>query len=109
MPIRSDTAQDSAALRIFAPSIPSPEACIGRTGEARGVSLPILHRLDLRLHPGEAKPGTIGQAQVSGWVQVQFKTQEMTDGKMIESGLLWDSEGNLIAQSRQLAMLLKRG
>jgi acyl-CoA thioesterase len=147
-------------LTIPAPNIPSPEQCIGRSGEAQGVSLGILNRLDIRLHPDEARPGEIGKGQISGWVrfrdgrppdslsallfvdalppaifgllglvgwvptieltvhvrrrpapgwiQAQFKTQDLADGRMIEDGLLWDSEGQLIAQSRQLAMLLKK-
>jgi acyl-CoA thioesterase len=43
-----------------------------------------------------------------GWIQAQFQTRDMADGRMIEDGLLWDSQGHLIAQSRQLALLLKK-
>jgi acyl-CoA thioesterase len=147
-------------LTIPAPPIPTPEQCIGRSGEAQGVSLGILDRLEIRLHPDEARPGELGKGQISGWVrfrdgrppdalsallfadalppaifgllglvgwvptieltvhvrrrpapgwiQAQFKTQDMADGKMIEDGHLWDSQGHLIAQSRQLALLLKK-
>jgi acyl-CoA thioesterase len=149
-----------APLFIEAPSIPTPEQCLGRSGEAQGVSLGILERLDIRLHPDEAEPGKLGKGQISGWVrfrdgrppdtmsallfadalppaifgllglvgwvptieltvhvrrkpapgwiQAQFKTRDMADGRMIEDGLLWDSQGHLIAQSRQLALLLKK-
>jgi acyl-CoA thioesterase len=147
-------------LHIDAPSIPSPEECIGRSGEAQGVSLGILDRLEIRLNPDEARPGALGKGQISGWVrfrdgrppdamaallfsdalppaifgllglvgwvptieltvhvrrkpapgwiQAQFKTHDMADSRMIEDGLLWDSQGSLIAQSRQLALLLKK-
>ncbi len=41
-----------------------------------------------------------------GWMQARFQTTDLTAGRMIEDGMLWDSQGNLIAQSRQLALLL---
>jgi acyl-CoA thioesterase len=146
---------------ISAPKIPPPEQCIGRSSEAQGVSLDILQRLDIRLHPDEAQPGQQqAKGQVSGWirfrdgrepdpmacllfadafppavfgllglvgwvptieltvqvrrrpapgwVQVQFSTSDLADGRLIEDGFLWDSQGKLIAQSRQLAMLLRK-
>lgn len=147
-------------LTIPPPAIPSPEECFVRSGAAQGVDLPIMQRLDVRLHPGEARPGATGLGQVSGWIrfhderppdsmamllfadafppavfgllgmvgwvptieltvhvrrrpvpgwiQAQFRTLDLADGRMIEDGWLWDSEGHLIAQSRQLAMLLRK-
>jgi acyl-CoA thioesterase len=155
------SAASETPLSIQAPPIPSPEQCLARSGAAQGVSLGILDRLEIRLHPEEAGPGELGKGQISGWVrfrdgrppdamsallfadalppaifgllglvgwvptieltvhvrrkpapgwiQAQFRTQDLADGRMIEDGLLWDSQGHLIAQSRQLAMLLKRG
>ena len=41
-----------------------------------------------------------------GWVQGDFNTLDLNDGRMIEDGLLWDNDGNLIAQSRQISLLL---
>ena len=41
-----------------------------------------------------------------GWILGQFTTQDMQDGRLIEDGALWDSRGTLVAQSRQLALLL---
>lgn len=43
----------------------------------------------------------------AGWMQAKFTTADLADGRLIEDGLLWDEQGNLIAQSRQLALLLK--
>jgi len=43
-----------------------------------------------------------------GWVLGQFRTTDLADGRMIEDGWLWDSEGRLVAQSRQLALLRLR-
>ncbi len=151
---------ESAQVSPPAPAIPGPEDCIGRSGEAQGVDLPILQRLDIRLHPDNVVRVPNGVAQVRGWVrfqdgrepdplalllfadafppaifgllgmvgwvptieltvhvrrrpapgwiQAQFHTQDLSDGRMIEEGMLWDSAGNLVAQCRQLAMLLKK-
>lgn len=149
-----------AQLTIPPPAIPSPEQCQVRSGAAQGVTLPIMERLDVRLHPDEARPGETGMGQISGWIrfhdgrppdamalllfadafppavfgllglvgwvptieltvhvrrrpvagwiQAQFRTLDLADGRMIEDGCLWDSEGHLVAQSRQLAMLLRK-
>ena len=53
------------------PQIPPPEACPGRSADAQGVGLPILDRLDIRLHPQQALAGAAGQAQVSGWIRLR--------------------------------------
>ena len=41
-----------------------------------------------------------------GWMLGRFVTEDLDDGRLIEDGWLWDSEGTLVARSRQLAMLL---
>lgn len=40
-----------------------------------------------------------------GWVLASFETDDLHNGLFIETGTLWDSEGRLVARSRQLAML----
>ena len=40
-----------------------------------------------------------------GWLLGQFRTQDLNDGRLIEDGALWDSTGNLVVQSRQLALV----
>lgn len=40
------------------------------------------------------------------WVASRFTTRHVVDGFHEEDGELWDEEGNLLAQSRQLAILL---
>ncbi len=40
-----------------------------------------------------------------GWICGQFVTTDLADGRLIEDGCLWDSEGRLVARSRQLALL----
>ena len=144
-------------LTIAAPGMPPPERCVGRSADEQGVQLPILQRLDIRLHPDEARAAAAGRARVSGWVRMRdgrppdtlacllfadafppsvfgllgsvgwvptleltvhlrrrpvagwilgcFETFDLNDGRLIEDGALWDSAGNLVAQSRQLALV----
>ncbi len=42
-----------------------------------------------------------------GWLQVRQESHDLHDGRMIESGALWDSSGALVATSRQIGLLLK--
>ena len=41
-----------------------------------------------------------------GWVLARFECDDLAGGRMIESGSLWDSEGVLVARSRQLGLVL---
>jgi acyl-CoA thioesterase len=41
-----------------------------------------------------------------GWLKGRFVIEDLRDGRMVEDGCLWDEEGTLVAQSRQLALLL---
>lgn len=144
-------------LALPVPQMPPPGQCTPRSGAEQGLAMPLLDRVDIRLHPDEAFAGRAGKAQVTGWVGFhdgrapdtlasvlfadafppavfgllgmvgwvptveltvhvrrrpapgwmlgQFRTLDMIDGRVIEDGLLWDSEGNLVAQSRQLALV----
>ena len=56
-------------LTITMPDMPPPELCPQRSGEEQGVDLPLLQRMDIRLHPDQAKAGAAGKAQVSGWIR----------------------------------------
>ncbi len=40
-----------------------------------------------------------------GWVLGEFWSDDLSDGRVIEDGALWDSTGQLVAQSRQLALV----
>jgi acyl-CoA thioesterase len=44
----------------------------------------------------------------AGWVQARFECDDLVDGRMIESGTLWDSTGSVVARSRQLGLMLSR-
>jgi acyl-CoA thioesterase len=156
-----DLAEPDAAapplLTRSMPDIPPPEACPTRSAPAQGVDLPILERLDVRLHPDEALPGAAGEARVSGWIRFadgrppdalacllmadafppavfglmgmvgwvptieltvhlrrrpapgwllgQFWSHDLSDGRVVEDGALWDASGQLVVQSRQLALV----
>ncbi|MEJ7799056.1 MAG: thioesterase family protein, partial [Ilumatobacter sp.] len=41
-----------------------------------------------------------------GWIQARFECDDLVDGRMIESGTLWDSTGRVVARSRQLGLRL---
>jgi len=155
--LASDAVPASQVLSPARPTIPPPADCIVRDGAGQGVTLAIMDRLDIRLNPAHAEPGT-GLAEVSGWVrfkdgrppdthscllfadafppaifgqlglvgwvptvqltvnvrrkpcpgwiQASFCVNDLNDALLIEDGCLWDEQGELIAQSRQLAMLL---
>jgi len=43
---------------------------------------------------------------VPGWLCARFECDDLHDGRLIESGRIWDSNGALVAQSRQIGLLL---
>ncbi len=43
-----------------------------------------------------------------GWLLGRFTTRDVRQGRMVEDGALWDEQGALVAQSRQLGLLLTR-
>lgn len=43
---------------------------------------------------------------VVGWIQASFESRDIGGGMLIEDGLLWDADSTLVAQSRQLALIL---
>jgi acyl-CoA thioesterase len=145
-------------ITLPAPQIPPPDQCVDRRELGQGVELPILDRLDVRIHPervaadssGDAvmegwirladgtapstmtlplfsdafpptlfsKYGKVGwvpsveltvhvrRRPAPGWVQARFECDDLVDGRMIETGALWDENGMLVARSRQLGLLL---
>jgi acyl-CoA thioesterase len=154
---RLDEPGATPRLTLPPPQMPPPEACPGRSAPAQGVGLPILQRLDVRLHPDDAVPGAAGRAELRGWIRFtdgrpadalacllmadafppavfgllglvgwvptieltvhlrrrpvpgwllgRFWSQDLSDGRVIEDGALWDASGQLVLQSRQLALV----
>jgi len=43
---------------------------------------------------------------VPGWCLVRFRTQEVVAGYLEETGEIWSEDGRLLAESRQLAVVL---
>jgi len=82
---------DALSLVLFADAFPPPIfSYLGRVGWVPTIEF----TAHVRSRPAP------------GWVQGKFWTEDLKDGRMIETGLLWDSTGTLVAQSRQLAMFL---
>ena len=62
--------QDSDAnLTMTPPSIPPPDQCPQRSGTEQGIALPLLSRLDTRIHPDFARGGVAGRAEMAGWIR----------------------------------------
>lgn len=81
----------SLALPLFADAFPPTLfAKLGRVGWVPTIELTV----HVRRRPS------------AGWVQARFECDDLADGRMIESGTLWDSTGRVVARSRQLGLLL---
>ncbi len=59
--------------------------------------------VDLTIHFRQAPP------RAEGWCLVRFRTQVAAEGYLEEDGEVWSADGRLLAQSRQLAVLLPPG
>ncbi|MDZ7684733.1 MAG: thioesterase family protein [Gammaproteobacteria bacterium] len=59
----------SSDITIAPPELPQPDDCPKRDGKLQGVDLPLLSRLDIRLHPDLAEPGRATSPEVSGWIR----------------------------------------
>lgn len=85
-----ETAPNSHALPLFADAFPpSCLALLGTIGWVPTLELTV----QVRRRP------------VSGWIRAKFITEDLYNGRMIESGMLWDAQGDLVAQSRQLGLV----
>ncbi len=149
----------NADMTLNAPSIPTPEQCIPRTGSMQNIDVGMVENLDVMLHPELCRPGESDKPEIAGWIrfpdgrepdaralllfcdtfppspfgvqgvvgwvptieltvhvrrrpapgwiQARFVTDDLADGRMIESGSLWDSTGQLVAQSRQIGLVMR--
>lgn len=82
---------DAKACLLFADAF--PPAILGQLGLVGWVPT-----IELTVH--------VRRRPCPGWIQARFVTHDLGDGRLIEDGMLWDEQGNLVAQSRQLALLL---
>jgi acyl-CoA thioesterase len=152
---------DEPALTVVPPAMPAPRDCTPRSPAEQGLAMPILDRVEVRLHPDQVRAAGAGRAQVSGWIRFRddrepdtlasllfadafppavfglvsavgwvptvaltvqvrrrpapgwilgrFDTVDMLGGRLLEDGMLWDAQGRLVVQSRQLALLRTPG
>jgi acyl-CoA thioesterase len=81
---------DVAALPLLADGFPPAVFALGPAGWVPTVELTVHVR---------ARPAP-------GWLRCRFETRFLTGGYLEEDGEIWDDDDHLVAQSRQLAMLL---
>jgi len=87
------TPPSTAALVLFADAFPpSLFAKFGRVGWVPTIELTV----HVRRRPAD------------GWIQGRFECDDLAGGRMIETGTLWDSTGQVVARSRQLGLLIER-
>jgi len=48
---------------------------------------------------------TVKVEPVPGWLRCRFTTRFVSGGFLEEDGEIWDGDGRLVAQSRQLALV----
>jgi acyl-CoA thioesterase len=84
---------DTMAVPLFADAF--PPALFSRFGRVGWVPT-----VELTVH--------VRHAPVGGWIQAEFSCDDLADGRMIETGTLWDEAGTMVARSRQLGLLLTR-
>lgn len=82
---------DSVALALFADAFPpSLFSKLGTVGWVPTLEMTV----QVRRRPAP------------GWVAAAFVTDDLTGGRFVETGTLWDSTGHVVAHSRQLGLLL---
>ena len=86
---RDGRAPCTSSLVLFADAMPPPAF--------NALAAGWVPTLELTVHV-RAKP-------CDGWVWTRFSTRFIQGGFLEEDGELWDEDGNLVAQSRQLAMM----
>ena len=85
------TEPSTLALPLFADAFPpSLYSLFGRIGWTPTIELTV----HVRRRPAP------------GWIQARFECDDLHNGRMVESGFLWDSTGALVARSRQIGLLL---
>jgi len=79
----SDLSPSDPVVAIDTPlaPIPPPDECVSRRDLEQGVDLPIMDRLDVRIHPDHAQAGTGRDAAVTGWIR-------FADGRAVDAHAL---------------------
>jgi acyl-CoA thioesterase len=87
-----DEPLDAHALVIASDAFPP-------TAFTAGLPLGWTPTLELTVHVRDPFP--------KGWIKCEFRSRFVSGGYIEEDGLMWDENGRLVAQSRQLAMVAK--
>lgn len=87
MRLADGRAPDALSLLLFADALPPPAL--------NAVPRVWVPTLELTVH--------VRRRPASGWIRGWFRTRHVIEGYLEEDGELWDDEGRLVAQSRQLA------
>jgi len=67
----TDLSHSASVVDIETPvaDIPAPDGCVSRRMLAQGVDLPIINRLDIRVHPDHAVAGSGRDPEITGWIR----------------------------------------
>lgn len=85
---------DTISLPLFCDTFPpSPFSLLGVVGWVPTIELTV----HVRRRP---QPG---------WLQARFSCEDLSLGRMIETGQIWDSSGALVAQCRQIGLVMQAG
>ena len=86
-------APDARSLLLFADAFPpSPFSLLGPIGW--------VPTLELTVH--------VRRRPAPGWITARLETSDLHEGRMVESGALWDNAGQLVAQCRQIGLVMQR-
>ena len=66
------------SMTLDPPEMPSPDQCIDRQQLTQGLDLPILSRLDVRIHPDDLAPDPQGTASMRGWIRLKDRSEPDT-------------------------------
>ncbi len=83
-------APDALACLLMADAF--PPAVFGLLGQVGWVPT-----IELTVH--------LRRRPTAGWLLGQFWSHDLSDGRVVEDGALWDATGQLVVQSRQLALV----
>ena len=75
------TTADVVDIAVPAAPVPPPDVCVSRTDLEQGIELPIMDRLDVRIHPEHAEAGTGREAEITGWIRFR-------DGRPVDAHAL---------------------
>ncbi|MCP4204372.1 MAG: thioesterase family protein [bacterium] len=90
----SESSRSGICHEAGLPDLPPPESCVAPAPSSGGfVPPPITERVEIRLHPAP------------GWLGEWFTTDHIAGGYLEEDGVIWDEAGDVVAVSRQMAIL----